>query len=129
MVVGCQWSVIGKRRKETAKELRPKARKPVAEWSPIGNFVEQSLKRLGVRHEVHKISLEEWCRSHLGESGRRALTRVTVRKETVVLEMNHPAWLQEMQSRRGEVLKALQTAFPAEGYKELQAVLSRRKRE
>ena len=105
--------------------MRRKPRKPAPEWSSVGSFVEDSLKRLGVRQEVHKVSLEEWCRKWLGEAGSRSLAKVTVRKGQVTWEFRHPAWRQEIQARQGEALKALQAAFPAEGYKELKTALAR----
>jgi hypothetical protein len=91
----------------------------------VGTFVEDSLKRLGVRQQVHKVGLEEWCRRWLGEAGGRALVRVTVKKGVVTWEFRHGAWRQEVLTRQEEALRGLQQAFPGEGYRRLETVLAR----
>jgi hypothetical protein len=106
--------------------VRRKARKPSPEWSPVGAFVEASLKKLGVSHEVHKNSLEDWCRRKLGEGGAKALVRVTLRRGVVTFEMNHPAWMQELSGRQREMLKNIQGAFPDLAVHEMKVALARR---
>ncbi len=91
----------------------------------MGAFVEESLKRLGVSHEVHKNSLEEWCRRKLGDGGSRALARVTLSRGVVTFEMRHPAWIQELAGRQREWLKNVQEAFPDLAIHEMKVVLSR----
>jgi hypothetical protein len=105
--------------------LRKKSRKPTAEWSPVGNFIETSLKKLGVRQAVQRVNLEDWCRGWLGEAGSRSLARVTVKKNVVTWEFRHPAWVQELQGRKTEAFKALREAYPREGYEDLRATLAR----
>jgi len=91
----------------------------------VGNFIEASLKKMGVKQSVQRVTLEDWCRGWLGEAGSRSLARVTVKKSVVVWEFRHPAWVQELQGRKTEALKAIQEAYPREGYQDLRAVLAR----
>ena len=100
-------------------------RKPSPEWSNVGAYVEASLKKMGVRQSVQRVTMEQWCRGWLGEAGSRSLARVTVKKGTVTWEFKHPAWVQEVQGRKGEALRALQEAYPHEGYQDLRAHLAR----
>ena len=105
--------------------VRRPRRKPSPEWSAVGDFVDQSLKKLGVRRSIQRVTLEEWCRGWLGESGSKFLARTTVKDGVVTLEMKHPAWLQELASRKQELLKKVQERFPELAIREAKVLLAK----
>jgi predicted nucleic acid-binding Zn ribbon protein len=87
--------------------------------------VDQSLKKLGVRRSIQRVTLEEWCRGWLGESGSKFLARTTIKDGVVTLEMKHPAWLQELASRKQELLKKVQERFPELAIREAKVLLAK----
>lgn len=80
-------------------------------WTEVGKFVDASLKKLGVSQAVKKLTLEDSLRAWVGESGAKYLARVTLKKGIVTVEVTHPAWLQELSTRQGELLKFAQERF------------------
>jgi predicted nucleic acid-binding Zn ribbon protein len=80
---------------------------------------------MGVSQSVHRVTLEDWCRGWLGEAGSRFLARVSVKAGVVTLEMKHPAWLQELASRKQELLKNIQERFPDQKVREAKVLLAK----
>ncbi|HVZ80044.1 MAG TPA: DciA family protein [bacterium] len=100
-------------------------KKPEGGTFELGQLLEGALKQLGVKGDYDRFRVEQKCRAALGEKAARALTRVDLRKRTVHLEFNHSIWLQEMNYRKGEVLKMLQRDLPELGIQGLSLGLSR----
>ena len=91
----------------------------------LGQLLEGALKQLGMKGDYDRFRVEQKCRAALGEKISRALTRVELKKRTVRLEFTHSIWLQEMNYRKAEVLKAIQRELPELGIQELAFGLSR----
>ena len=91
----------------------------------VSELLEGALKTLGVKGDFEKFRVEKKCREVLGEKFSKALTGVTLKGHTVELAFNHSIWMNEVNFRKGEILKKLQEDFPGIGIKSLALSLSR----
>ena len=91
----------------------------------VSELLEGALKQLGVKGDFEKFRVEKKCREALGEKFSKALTAVNVKGRTVQMEFNHSIWLNEMNFRKAELLKELQTELPDIGIKTITTTLAR----
>jgi predicted nucleic acid-binding Zn ribbon protein len=100
-------------------------REPSPEWSAVGDFVKASLKKLGVSQAVRRVGLDDEVRGWVGESGAKYLSRVTAKNGVVSIQLSHPAWMQEVASRKMDLLKMVQERFPDLKIRDAKVILAK----
>lgn len=90
-----------------------------SEARPVGDFLPEALKALGVSREVERFTVEEVLRRWMGEGVARHLVGVEVRRGQVTVRVDHPAVAAELNFRREEGLRVLREAVPDGPFREL----------
>ncbi|MDX1386093.1 MAG: DUF721 domain-containing protein [bacterium] len=80
-------------------------------------------KRLGKQIKRHRV-FENW-ESIVGDSLAEHAQPQKIQGRTLILAVDHPAWIQELQFLKEPLIRKIQAAFPDTGIDNLRFVLSK----
>ncbi len=92
--------------------------------TPLGNILESLLKETPYGSMIEKHRLFEHWESLVGPALSARVRPQKIMGKTLVLEVDHPAWIQELQFLKSDILSKIHKRFPESQIHELRLVLA-----